>query len=95
MSGVQAGGIYVNEEVQKYLRSALVDPSVKSDVVDGWVDNALNDLEYNVKPDFGRPNFDCSFTVDRKSCNNSKLNIKQGILKVEPCVSVIPRHVYY
>ena len=82
MIGVQAGGIYVNQETMWRLRTMFGGVGIPRLVMEEWLRNADEDFENNVKPDFPRPGGRYSITLDRASYQDRALGIKNGRLQL-------------
>jgi len=82
MIGVQAGGIYVNQETMWRLRTMFGGVGIPRLVMEEWLRNADEDFENNVKPDFPRPGGRYSIALDRASYQDRDLGIKNGRLQL-------------
>ena len=82
MIGVQAGGIYVNQETMWRLRTMFDGVGIPRLVMEEWLRNADEDFENNVKPDFPRPGGRYSITLDRASYQDRALGIRNGRLQL-------------
>lgn len=82
--GIQAGGIFVNQQASSYLRSSLSkSPSVSQDALKEWMTAALDEFETVLKPEFPRSNGRYTLRIDRASVNRPELNIKRGRLTLQ------------
>lgn len=76
--GVQAGGIYVNQEAAWALRAAFGECQIQRDVMEEWLRNATNDFEATIKREFPRTSGRYSLAIDRASYHNKLLGVKNG-----------------
>lgn len=83
VSGVQAGGIFVNEEAARQIKQILAGAAVPRAILQDWIHSAEEDFEMNLKLDFPRSNGRHSLSVDRQSYNNPAVGIKHGRLNLD------------
>jgi hypothetical protein len=78
--GVQAGGIFVNQEALRQLRLKFTEAQIPQDEREGWLRTAEGEFERSLKIEFPRPTGRHTITVDRESYNNRAVGIKNGRL---------------
>lgn len=78
--GVQAGGIFVNEEAMRQLRAKFHQLQISRDLVEDWLAAAEDDFETSLKQEFPRATGRHSITLDRPSYNNKQAEVKNGRL---------------
>ena len=80
--GVQAGGIFVNQEALRQLRRRFTEAQIAEDDMEGWLRIAGEEFERSLKMEFPRPTGRHTLTVDRQSYNNRAVGIKYGRLSL-------------
>jgi hypothetical protein len=89
--GVQAGGIFVNEEVAKRLRQLFARHSVSESDQTDWIRTAMDDFEKVLKPLY--PNASAAqYTLrisSSRSYRNEELGIRLGRLTLMPYVNIV------
>jgi len=82
--GVQAGGIFVNQEALRQLRCLFTDAQIPEDEIEGWLRVSEEEFERSLKMEFPRPTgrHTIALAVDRQSYNNRALGIKNGRLSL-------------
>jgi hypothetical protein len=80
--GVQAGGIFVNQEVLRQLRRRFIEAQIPEDEMEGWLRIAEVEFERSLKMEFPRSTGRHTITVDRESYNNRVVGIKNGRLSL-------------
>jgi hypothetical protein len=78
--GVQAGGIFVNQEALRQLRRIFAAEQIPEGDLEGWLRIAEREFELSLKMEFPRPTGRHTITVDRESYNNRAVGIKNGRL---------------
>jgi hypothetical protein len=78
--GVQAGGIFVNQEALRQLRRMFFDAQIPKDEMEGWLHIAEDEFERSLKMEFPRPTGRHALTVHMQSYNNRAVGIKNGRL---------------
>jgi len=80
--GVQAGGIFVNQEAVRQLRCLFTDAQIPEDEIEGWLRISEEEFERSLKMEFPRTTGRHIIAVDRQSYNNRALGIKNGRLSL-------------
>jgi hypothetical protein len=80
--GVQAGGIFVNQEALRQLRRRFTEAQVPKDEMEGWLRIAEDEFERSLKIEFPRPTGRHTLTVHMQSYNNRAVGIKNGRLSL-------------
>jgi hypothetical protein len=79
---VQAGGIFVNQEALRQLRHMFTEAQIPEDEMESWLRIAEEEFERSLKIEFPRPTGRHTITVDRQTCNNRAVGIKNGRLSL-------------
>jgi hypothetical protein len=80
--GVQAGGIFVNQEALRQLRRIFTTAQIPEGELEGWLRIAEGEFERSLKMEFPRPSGRHTITVDRELYNNRVVGIKNGRLSL-------------
>ena len=87
LTGLQAGGLFIDRAAEEYLRRVLVQANLEEDTFEDYIKTAVEEFELVAKRQFSDPSRPLRVSIADKGFDRPEIGVRRGLITLPGYVS--------